>query len=112
MSRAASPVPTCASRSLPALVLQAFANVLDHILACLTSVLVSGVGSADRYASMPSVPRHRTGDDAPTPRGSKLTTSNRRRSEADTAALFAFRLSTPEAPGPPKLSTRDPIFFP
>src|SRR4029079_1381412 len=52
---------------------------------------------------------HRIGLLRPTPRGSKLTRSNRSRSVAGTVDAIPVRKDTPGAPGPPGLNTSEPM---
>ncbi|MDP9843500.1 hypothetical protein J2853_002711 [Streptosporangium lutulentum] len=61
-------------------------------------------------ASRSASEKHRTaGIEAPTPRGSHPTRSNRSsRGEPARLGLRAAAISVPEAPGPPGLITRDP----
>ncbi len=54
---------------------------------------------------------HSTGADSPTPRGSKPTTSNRFSTSVGRLSPSPIAASAPEAPGPPGLTTSEPIRF-
>ena len=54
---------------------------------------------------------HSTGADRPTPRGSKPTTSKRRSTSVGSVSDSPTAASTPEPPGPPGLTTSEPIRF-
>ncbi len=69
----------------------------------------SGDRSPSSCSSFWSSSRQRTGSLSPTPRGSKLTRSNRSVSDDGNAIDALARNSRPEPPGPPGFITRDPI---
>ena len=52
------------------------------------------------------------GIEPPTPRGSKPTTSNLARTAADTWLRASCAYWTPDPPGPPGLTTSEPILVP
>ena len=54
---------------------------------------------------------HSTGADSPTPRGSKPTTSNRFSTSVGRLSPSPTAASAPEPPGPPGLTTSEPIRF-
>ena len=73
------------------------------------SVCAVGSGSAPKYASRSASAVQRTGAERPTPLGSKPTRSNRRVTSTGMAEASCTAVSTPEAPGPPGLTTTEPI---
>ena len=107
MSRAAETVETSPRRG-PAFVPQAAANVRSAASRAVHWAVVTGSGSAERYASMSA--SQRTGVLRPTPRGSKPTMSKRSRMAAGKIVVASCRTkSTPDPPGPPGLVTSEPM---
>jgi hypothetical protein len=55
---------------------------------------------------------HTAGVELATPRGSKPTRSNPSRSDDGSVGAIEAAASTPDSPGPPGLTTSEPIFLP
>ena len=70
---------------------------------------VVGRGSAATIRSFRSSEMHSTGVERPTPRGSKPTMSNRCSTSRGRVRARPIAASAPEAPGPPGLTTSEPI---
>lgn len=96
---------------MPELCPQAVTNslVISRLLA--RSVSLAGRVSIEVNLSITALSPHLTPSLRPTPRGSKLTRSKRLFRVAKALAAWAM-VSTPEAPGPPKLKTSEPIRLP
>ena len=70
---------------------------------------VVGRGSAAISRSFSSAGMHSTGVERPTPRGSNPTTSNRCSTCSGSVSARPIAVSAPEPPGPPGLTTSEPI---
>ena len=110
MSRAVSAVLKVPS-ALPYFFAQASATRWVSAKASFCWAPVSGRGSAAASSSFRGSGRHSTGVDSPTPRGSKPTRSNRWRTSVGMVSARLIAASAPEAPGPPGLTSSEPIRF-
>ena len=108
MSRATSAVLRCRARSPPRWAHWAVIRSASESSSA-RSAAESGVGSTLKSWSMLSSVRHRTGEDAPMPRGSNPTMSYAARTAGENAKSESWAYCTPDPPGPPGLMSREPI---
>ena len=111
MSLAASSVDTWAS-SFRLFASQPDAMVRAAVTRSCSSARLSGVGSVPRKSSRAPSLRQSIGADSPTPRGSKPTMSKDERTARPTMKSADLAYCTPDPPGPPGLTTSEPILLP
>src|SRR5690348_2134196 len=112
MSLAALAVPTYGSRA-PDCFSQPRANSLLSDTTTPRGAVLPGVSEVAKNRSSSASDRQCTaGTEPPTPRGSKPATSNLARTAAETWLRACSAYWTPDPPGPPGLTTSDPIGVP
>ena len=108
MSRAACSVLMNGRRS-PLSRWQLSANSREPAMSASRSAASSGVGSSAARRSREASSRHAMGVLAPTPRGSNPIRSKRASTSSEKMLALPCTRSMPDAPGPPGLTSRDPI---
>src|SRR3954471_8661321 len=110
MSRAACSVENSLSES-PYLAPHPSAIFFEYWTVASKSAWDTGSGSDPKDVSRSASEKHLTLSDRPTPRGSNPTMSKRPVISAGSPTERYAASSTPEAPGPPGLTTSEPIRF-
>src|SRR5690348_15742324 len=112
MSLAALAVPTYGSRAPDCFSQPRANNWLSDTTTARCAVLPGAPEVAKYRSSCASDRQCSAGIEPPTPRGSKPTTSNLARTAAEISLRAPIAYWTPEPPGPPGLTTSDPILVP